>query len=159
MAIVGTQGGEQEVGGMEEPRAQEENQRRRERVVLLMHDTKVLTASDATRLLLLLAQEVCVLRHIGGESQASTMGLVFGLKNSKNYCHGIHDALLVEPRATRNFPSYSGLTSCRRLRDMLGFRCCTNATGGLMLLVLLLPRFQLCCCPSMKARRLTVSSL
>ncbi|CAM9489764.1 unnamed protein product [Ectocarpus sp. 4 AP-2014] len=57
MAIVGTQGGEQEVGGMEEPRAQEEKQRRRERVVLLMHDTKVLTASDATRLLLLLAQE------------------------------------------------------------------------------------------------------
>ncbi|CAM9498154.1 unnamed protein product [Ectocarpus sp. 6 AP-2014] len=57
MAIVGSQGGEQEVGGMEEPRAQEEKQRRRERVVLLMHDTKVLTASDATRLLLLLAQE------------------------------------------------------------------------------------------------------
>ncbi|CAM9904271.1 unnamed protein product [Ectocarpus sp. 12 AP-2014] len=55
MAIVGTQGGEH--GRMEEPRAQEEKQRRRERVVLLMHDTNVLTASDATRLLLLLAQE------------------------------------------------------------------------------------------------------
>lgn len=78
MAIVGTQGGEQEVGGMEEPQSQEEKQRRRERVVLLMHDTKVLTASDATRLLLLLAQEVCALMNIGGEFQASTMGFRLG---------------------------------------------------------------------------------
>ncbi|CAM9808044.1 unnamed protein product, partial [Ectocarpus fasciculatus] len=57
LAIVGTQGGEQEVGGMEETHSQAQKQHRRERVVLLMHDTKVLTASDATRLLLLLAQE------------------------------------------------------------------------------------------------------
>lgn len=37
---------------------EEEKQNGRERVVLLMHETRVLTASDATRVLLLLAREV-----------------------------------------------------------------------------------------------------
>lgn len=36
----------------------EVDQNGRERVVLLMHETRVLTASDATRVLLLLAREV-----------------------------------------------------------------------------------------------------
>lgn len=47
----------------EDPNAGDK-QHGRERVVLLMHETKVLSASDATRLLLLLAREVrvgCVL--------------------------------------------------------------------------------------------------
>lgn len=36
----------------------------RERVVLLMHETSVLTASDTTRVLLLLAREVRVCRQL-----------------------------------------------------------------------------------------------
>lgn len=39
-------------------REEQEQQNGRERVVLLMHETRVLTASDATRVLLLLAREV-----------------------------------------------------------------------------------------------------
>lgn len=39
-------------------REKQEKQNGRERVVLLMHETRVLTASDATRVLLLLAREV-----------------------------------------------------------------------------------------------------
>lgn len=43
-----------------------EKQHGRERVVLLMHETRVLTASDATRLLLLLAREVhCIISFFG----------------------------------------------------------------------------------------------
>lgn len=41
-------------------REKEEQQNGRERVVLLMHETRVLSASDATRVLLLLAREVYV---------------------------------------------------------------------------------------------------
>lgn len=39
-------------------REKQDKQNGRERVVLLMHETRVLTASDATRVLLLLAREV-----------------------------------------------------------------------------------------------------
>lgn len=44
-------------GGEEEPGA-DAKRMGRERVVLLMHETRVLSASDATRLLLLLSREV-----------------------------------------------------------------------------------------------------
>ena len=45
-------------GGEEEEPGADAKQMGRERVVLLMHETRVLSASDATRLLLLLSREV-----------------------------------------------------------------------------------------------------
>ncbi len=45
-------------GKMDQGGQAEMDQNGRERVVLLMHETRVLTASDATRVLLLLAREV-----------------------------------------------------------------------------------------------------
>lgn len=71
MAIVRTQGAEGSADSAapvpydkegnrvaEKPGAEGGQQNARERVVLLMHETRVLTATDATRLLLLLAREV-----------------------------------------------------------------------------------------------------
>lgn len=71
MAIVRTQGAGVSVAGAAAARGHKESDRAtlktdaeggkqnaRERVVLLMHETRVLSATDATRLLLLLAREV-----------------------------------------------------------------------------------------------------
>lgn len=49
---------EDEESPLEREKQEQEKQNGRERVVLLMHETRVLTASDATRVLLLLAREV-----------------------------------------------------------------------------------------------------